>query len=137
MSYLGGELGIHVDYIGEVLNILRKYKTEFHEIYTKGLKYRRGGRIEVIYHTNSMDLFVVKGELSSYWVCRINGDFYCSCPDFFYNIVMRRDKRKFCAHIIACMILLVDRQITKKLNYGESREVILRHIMMDIQNCLE
>ena len=88
-------------------HIIDEYRARYHEIYAKGLRYFMGNRIVMYVVKNSeIRMFNVRGEEDEYWVIFLGEDWLCSCPDYFFNIAMRKTERKYCSHIIACIMYL-------------------------------
>jgi len=93
----------------KVQNIIDSYKLKFHHLYVKARRYVLGGKISIYRLSGDSGCIMnVDCEEGEQWVYYYDGDFVCSCLDYFFNIVMKKGERRYCTHIIACMMYMVE-----------------------------
>jgi len=78
--------------------LLEKFVLRYGKLFWRAIKAIEEKRImKYIFKPSGKYLWVVVGKTRKYLVIP---DFYCSCDDFYFNVVTRR-KRQLCYHILA------------------------------------
>jgi len=87
-------------------NLLEKFVLKYGELFWRAIKAVEEKRvIKYVFEPSEKFLWIVVGKTRKYLVIP---DFYCSCDDFYFNVVTRK-KRQICYHILA-------RKIAEALN---------------------
>lgn len=79
-------------------NLLGKLVLKYGELFLRAIKAVEEKRVKkYVFKPSGKSLWVVVGKTRKYLVIP---DFYCSCDDFYFNVVTR-NKRQICYHILA------------------------------------
>jgi predicted nucleic acid-binding Zn finger protein len=78
--------------------ILKDFSETFNDRFWKGLKAAVDGQVKkYVFHPSKREIWVIVGKKKDYLLI---SDFYCSCQDFYLNVVVRK-KNKYCYHILS------------------------------------
>jgi len=78
--------------------LLEKFVLKYGELFWRAIKAVEEKRVKkYVFKPSEKSLWIVIGKTRKYLVIP---DFYCSCDDFYFNVVTRK-KRQICYHILA------------------------------------
>lgn len=78
--------------------LLEKFVLKYGKLFWRAIKAVEEKRImKYVFEPSGRHMWIVMGKMRKYLVMP---DFYCSCDDFYFNVVTRR-KRQLCYHILA------------------------------------
>ncbi|MHA1582377.1 MAG: hypothetical protein ACTSYM_07810 [Candidatus Baldrarchaeia archaeon] len=79
-------------------DLLEKFVLKYGELFWRAIKAVEEKRVKkYVFKPSEKSLWIVIGKTRKYLVLP---DFYCSCDDFYFNVVTRK-KRQMCYHILA------------------------------------
>ncbi len=79
-------------------NLLERFVLKYGELFWRAIKAVEEKRVKkYVFKPGGKSLWIVIGKTRKYLVIP---DFYCSCDDFYFNVVTRK-KRQICYHILA------------------------------------
>ena len=111
---------------------LEKLATNFGERLWKALKAITEKRvIKYIFKPSNKQIWIVSGKNRDYLVI---SDFYCSCDDFYLNVVIRK-KNKVCYHILAKRLAeALDLYTSYNLSDDKYEKLMLKLKTIEIRN---
>ncbi len=109
------------------IGIINYYRVRYHDVYARALRLFHGGFFEIFMSPDRDCIYFHVGfRRPKHWVLLCPKCFTCTCPDFFYNIVMKR-VREVCMHILACL-MLISYSLGEK-SYGRSAASIKTYLV--------
>lgn len=111
---------------------LEKLATNFGERLWKALRAITEKRvIKYIFEPSNKQIWIVSGKNRDYLVI---SDFYCSCDDFYLNVVIRK-KNKVCYHILAKRLAeALDLYTSSTLSDDKYEKLMLELKTIEIRN---